>query len=66
MYEILTMNLASSDAFMIAVSKVSPPTLSQYLDTRTFNQSGIDKEYGWTDTSIGPSFLNTSLVDEVL
>ena len=35
-YEILTMNLAPEDAFVSAASKVSPPTLSQYLDTKTF------------------------------
>jgi hypothetical protein len=65
--KILTMNLAPEDAFASAASKVSPPTLSQYLDTKTHYQSQTDKRYKWkTDTSTGPSFPNISLVDAVL
>ena len=67
-HEILTMTLAFKFAFVSAISKISPPTLSKYLDTKAFypSQSRTDKEYERTDTSIGPSFSNISLVDVVL
>ena len=61
------MNLAPEDAFVSAASKVSPPTLSQYLDTKTYYKSQTDKRImGGTDMLIGPSFANISLVDVVL